>query len=147
LNQEIESIINDVITRASWEENSHNVSLVFEPTASVLVYGDRDRINQVIQNLVNNAVTFTEYGTITIRVEKNDPGNEVSVTVKDTGTGIDKDIIPRLFMKFATKSKQGTGLGLFISKGIVEAHGGKIEAYNNVDGPGATFRFTISLVN
>jgi two-component system, OmpR family, sensor histidine kinase VicK len=138
---------NVIFTRASWGENSHIVSLVFEPTASVLVYGDRERINQVIENLLNNAVKFTEYGIITKTVEKNNHNNEVSVTVKDTGAGIDKDILPRLFMKYATKSKQGTGLGLFISKGLVEAHGGRIEAYNNVDGPGAAFRFTISLVS
>jgi signal transduction histidine kinase len=94
-----------IFTRASWEENSHIVSLVFEPAASVLVYGDRERINQVIENLLNNAVKFTEYGIITTIVEKNNHNNEVSVSVKDTGAGIDKDILPRLFMKVCNKIK------------------------------------------
>jgi signal transduction histidine kinase len=68
------------------------------------------------------------------------------VTVTDTGTGIDQEILSRIFVKFATKSKSGTGLGLFISKAIIEAHGGSIEAYNNVEGNGATFRFTIPFI-
>ena len=69
--------------------------------------------------------------------------DHVNVSVKDTGSGIDPEIIPRLFTKFATKSTTGTGLGLFISKSIIEAHGGIIQAENNVDGDGATFRFTL----
>jgi two-component system, OmpR family, sensor histidine kinase VicK len=145
LNEEIENVIKDIIERPSWTEISCNVNFVFEPNNSTNFYGDRERISQVIQNLANNAVKFTEAGTITISVEKNNQSSEVIVTVTDTGTGIDKEILPRLFMKFATKSKSGTGLGLFISKGIIEAHGGNLEAYNNVDGVGATFRFTIPL--
>jgi signal transduction histidine kinase len=68
----------------------------------------------------------------------------VVVKVKDTGSGIDKEILPRLFTKFATKSDTaGTGLGLFIAKSIVEAHGGKIWAEDNRDGRGATFVFSL----
>jgi signal transduction histidine kinase len=67
--------------------------------------------------------------------------------VKDTGIGIDPDILPRLFTKFATKSKKGTGLGLFISKSIIEAHGGRIWAENNKDGKGATFKFALPCCN
>jgi signal transduction histidine kinase len=67
------------------------------------------------------------------------------VAVKDTGTGIDAEILPRLFEKFATKSEQGTGLGLYISKAIIEAHGGKIWAKNNSDGKGATFSFSLPI--
>ncbi len=70
---------------------------------------------------------------------------EVTVAIRDTGIGIDADIYPRLFQKFASKSFQGTGLGLFISRGIVQAHGGRIKARNNEDGPGATFSFTLPL--
>jgi two-component system sensor histidine kinase VicK len=71
--------------------------------------------------------------------------NEVIVSIKDTGTGIDPEILPRLFTKFATKSVTGTGLGLFISKSIVEAHGGKMWGENNADGKGATFAFSLPL--
>ena len=71
----------------------------------------------------------------------------VTVNVKDTGSGIDRDIMPRLFQKFASKSFQGTGLGLFISKSIVEAHGGKIWGGNNFDGKGATFYFTLPIIS
>ncbi|HEX9319194.1 MAG TPA: HAMP domain-containing sensor histidine kinase [Nitrososphaeraceae archaeon] len=147
LNEEIENVIKDIVERPSWTEISRNVNFVFEPEISTIVNGDRERISQVIQNLVSNAVKFTDAGTITISVEKNNQSREIIVTVIDTGTGIDKDILPRLFMKFATKSKSGTGLGLFISKGIIEAHGGSLEAHNNVDSVGATFRFTIPLTS
>jgi signal transduction histidine kinase len=68
--------------------------------------------------------------------------NTIIVSVKDSGQGIDQSILPRLFTKFASKSHKGTGLGLFISKGIIEAHGGKIWCENNPDGRGAKFSFT-----
>ena len=67
------------------------------------------------------------------------------VSVKDSGQGIDSSILPRLFTKFASKSYKGTGLGLFISKGIIETHGGKIWGKNNPDGRGATFSFSLPL--
>lgn len=143
LNQEIEKVIKDLVERPGWIEISNNVNLVFDPTVSTTIYGDKERINQVIQNLVNNALKFTEKGTITITVEKNN--HSIILTVIDTGIGIDKEIFPRLFNKFATKSKSGTGLGLYISKAIIEAHGGSMEAYNNAEGNGATFRLTIPL--
>jgi signal transduction histidine kinase len=66
--------------------------------------------------------------------------------IKDTGTGIPADTLPRLFTKFGTESATGTGLGLFISKGIVEAHGGMIWGENNEDGKGATFGFTLPII-
>ena len=110
----------------------------------VFVNADRDRICQVISNLVNNAVRFTKCGAISLIVEQT--GDEVAISVSDTGTGIDTEIIPRLFHKFATKSVTGTGLGLFISKSIVEAHGGEISALNNTNGSGATFKFVLPLI-
>lgn len=79
--------------------------------------------------------------------EKTAAKNEAMVSIKDTGKGIDMEILPRLFSKFASKSDKGTGLGLFLSKGIIQAHGGKIWAENNKDGIGATFRFTLPLRN
>jgi CheY-like chemotaxis protein len=113
-----------------------------------LIKADRDRISQVISNLLSNALKFTnEDDTIYVTIEKKDTGGigEVTVSIKDTGTGIDPEIFPRLFTKFATKSYHGTGLGLFISKSIVESHGGKIWAENNKDGRGSTFAFNIPL--
>ena len=114
-----------------------------------LIEADRDRISQVISNLLNNALKFTnENDTIYVTIERKDTASigGVTVSIKDTGTGIDPEIFPRLFTKFATKSCRGTGLGLFICKSIVEAHGGKIWAKNNSDGKkGATFAFNIPL--
>ena len=95
---------------------------------------------------MSNAIKFTEQGSITIRAGTKD--GAPSVTVKDTGSGIDSEIMPRLFEKFATKSdqvEQGTGLGLYVSKKIIEAHGGRIWGENNPDGKGATFAFTLPL--
>jgi signal transduction histidine kinase len=84
-------------------------------------------------------------GIININTEKVD--DQAIVSIKNTGTGVDPEIMPRLFEKFACKSYQGTGLGLYICKSIVEAHGGKIWAQNNSDGKGATFSFSLPIVN
>jgi two-component system, OmpR family, sensor histidine kinase VicK len=119
-----------------------------------LVKADYARIIQSISNILNNAIKFTQEekelgeegaGDIYITIEKKKKDNEqqVIVMIRDTGKGIDSDILPRLFTKFATKSTKGTGLGLFISKSIIEAHGGTIWAENNKDGKGATFAFNL----
>jgi signal transduction histidine kinase len=115
----------------------------------VFIYADRSRLNQVISNLLDNAIKFTNEdkadGTITIMVEKKD-SNYVVVSIKDTGKGIDSEILPRLFTKFVTKSGNGgTGLGLFISKSIIDAHDGKIWAENNSNGRGSAFYFRLPL--
>ena len=106
---------------------------------------DKGRIAQVIDNLLNNALKFTNEGTISVSVESKD--GQAIVSVKDNGQGIDPEILPKLFTKFASKSETGgTGLGLFISKSIIEAHGGKIWAENNSDGKGgAAFSFSLPL--
>ena len=106
----------------------------------VLVYADKGRIIQVISNLISNAFNFTKKGfvTITRRIED----RSVVVSIKDTGSGIDPQILPRLFTKFTTRSEKGTGLGLYICKRIIEAHGGRIWGENNVD-QGATFSFSL----
>ena len=110
----------------------------------ILVEADRMRISQVLSNLLSNAVKFTKQGTVYISAENKD--GQLIVSVKDTGSGIDPEIMPRLFTKFTTKSQTGTGLGLFISKSIIEAHGGRIWAEkNNKDGKGATFTFRLPL--
>jgi signal transduction histidine kinase len=109
----------------------------------ILVEADRMRISQVLSNLLSNAVKFTKQGTVYISAENKD--GQLIVSVKDMGSGIDLEIMPRLFTKFTTKSQTGTGLGLFISKSIIEAHGGRIWAENNKDGKGATFTFRLPL--
>jgi signal transduction histidine kinase len=111
---------------------------------------DKGRISQLISNLLSNAVKFTPRGTISIVSNLNsnqdkDNNSEAIVSIKDNGQGIDPEILHKLFSKFATKSFSGTGLGLYISKSIVEAHGGRIWAENNSDGKGANFTFTLPL--
>ena len=112
---------------------------------AIFVEADKGRITQVIANILNNAIRFTQDkgGEIRVNTEKKEDISEVLVEVKDTGEGIDSEVLPRLFSKFATKSIGGSGLGLYISKSIVEAHGGKIWAENNTDGKGATFSFSL----
>jgi signal transduction histidine kinase len=99
----------------------------------------------VITNLLTNAIKFTRDGTISITTERNRDNGLAVIQVIDTGSGIDTDILPRLFEKFVTKSERGTGIGLYISKKIIETHGGTINGINNSDGPGATFKFTLRL--
>jgi signal transduction histidine kinase len=158
LNDLISDIIGDY-TGSEIGKLKSNVKIRFEPNdkdSSIFVNVDRVRISQVISNLISNALKFTEEGSITVAINNkiskdNIDNNQVIVSVKDTGTGIDPEILPRLFTKFATKSDVGTGLGLYISKSIVEAHGGKIWAENNnnnnnLDGQirrGSTFYFTL----
>jgi two-component system sensor histidine kinase VicK len=111
----------------------------------IIVYADKERIMQVLGNLLINALKFSKQGTITIHTEQSNDKSQLTVKVIDTGLGIDHALLLRLFTKFATKSDKGTGLGLYISKSIVEAHGGKIWAENNPDAKGATFTFTLPI--
>ena len=148
LNENIRNAINDMNNQAGLRNtNNKTVSILFEPTQDIFVEADKVRIYEVISNLLKNAIQFTKEGTITIAAAAAEKMNykEAIVSVKDTGTGIDPEIMPRLFTKFISKSVAGTGLGLFISKSIVEAHGGKIWAENNADGKGATFAFSLPL--
>ena len=145
LNDLISSIIDDY--RNHIEKDNIEVKLLYKPNKdnTIFVEADRGRLIQVISNLLDNAIKFTNDGTISIITEERDI--QVVVSIKDTGTGIDSEILPRLFSKFVTKSERGgTGLGLFICKSIVESHGGKIWAENNniYDGKkGATFTFSL----
>jgi two-component system, OmpR family, sensor histidine kinase VicK len=114
----------------------------------IVVYADKGRILEVVSNILDNAIKFTHKGNVTVSadVQSNVNGGEAIVVIRDEGTGIDEEIVSRLFSKFVTKSDKGTGLGLYISKSIVEAHGGKIWAKNNDDGRrGATFGFSLPL--
>jgi signal transduction histidine kinase len=126
------------------KENTDGKNIKLEIISSnepLWVEADRTRIHQVLSNLLSNAIKFTKEGTIFIMAERKD--KEIFVSVSDAGTGIHPEIMPKLFTKFATKSNTGTGLGLYISKSIVEAHGGRIWANNNPDSKGATFTFTL----
>jgi two-component system sensor histidine kinase VicK len=122
-----------------------DITISYNPKKDIVVYADKGRISEVISNILDNAIKFTHQGNITISTEVKNNNNEAIVLTRDEGTGIDDEIASRLFTKFATKSEKGTGLGLYISKGIVEAHGGKIWAKNNEEDKGATFGFSVPL--
>jgi signal transduction histidine kinase len=143
----------DEITLNTGFINNENMKLSYEPQ-HILLEADKERIIQVVSNLLGNAIKFTKEGTITVMSEIKD--SKALVSIKDTGQGLAPEVLPHLFIKFSTKSplhgvQMGTGLGLFISKSIIEAHGGKIWAENNNNGSdgtgGATFYFTLPIVN
>ena len=146
--------------RRQIQENKSNVRLLYDikrhkKNSSLTIDADRGRITQVLSNLLNNGIKFTSekkergqvvsVSTVADYASKNNDCGEIIVSIKDSGEGIHPDILPRLFTRFATKSFTGTGLGLYISKYIVEAHGGRIWAENNHNGEGATFRFSLPL--
>jgi signal transduction histidine kinase len=156
LNVLISNVVKDY--KSQIEKQVEKIKLVYNKKENMrendlVVKADRGRIAQVISNLISNAIKFTRErgdeentGTINITTIEKKETKEVVINVKDTGTGIDPEILPRLFTKFATKSQTGgTGLGLFISKSIIESHGGRISAENNKDGIGATFSFSLPL--
>ena len=154
LNDVMANIINDALTsnNASLKkerDDTSSIKLEYRDPQNIFVQADRGRITQVICNLLSNGIKFTKEGTISVNLERKKVDNDncrdyVVISLKDSGQGINPEIFPKLFTKFATKSeKGGTGLGLFISKSIVEAHGGKIWASNNTDGKGATFSFSL----
>jgi two-component system, OmpR family, sensor histidine kinase VicK len=147
LNELIINVLQDFHTQLN---NDTRIKLNYRSDGDVWIVADRDRISQVISNLLANAVKFTKAGGIVIQLRKRKgkkmaDSNQVIVSIKDGGPGIDPSVMPRLFTKFASKSEKGTGLGLFISKSIIEAYDGKIWAENNVDGKGATFAFTLPI--
>jgi signal transduction histidine kinase len=143
LNELISDVIKDQTNQI--EKTNKDIKISHEPQDQTIeVEADKNRLTQVISNLLSNAIKFTKKGTIRVTEEVKD-GNAL-VSIKDTGQGIDPEIFSRLFSKFAAKSETGTGLGLFISKSVVEAHGGKIwaESDSSSDGKkGAVFTFSI----
>jgi signal transduction histidine kinase len=149
LNKQLFSLHEVIFTSIRDTKNQigdQDISIQYDPK-DIVVYADKGRISEVVSNILNNAIKFTHNGSITVSVEvqSNDSGSEVIVLIRDEGTGIDREIASRLFSKFVTKSDRGTGLGLYISKSIIEAHGGKIRARNNEDERGATFGFSLPL--
>ena len=160
LNDLILNVLDDIVINTKEEElrghaDDNRKKLLYKAyEEEIMIEADRSKLIQVIYNLINNAIKFTKEGTISIIVEKkkddennNSNKKEVIISVKDTGSGIDSEIFPRLFSKFASKSSKGTGLGLFISKSIIEDHGGKMWAENNVYGKGATFSFSLPVIS
>jgi signal transduction histidine kinase len=172
LREIIVNLIEDLTAKMKKEENiiksnkenidkKTNIQLIYPELSAqpLFVYADKNRIQQVLSNLLNNALKFTDDGVITINTEKfvetiNNNANNgekefVSIKIKDTGKGIDPEVLPRLFEKFATKSDKGTGLGLYISKNIIDAHGGRIwgQDNNKYGKNGAEFGFTLPLHN
>jgi signal transduction histidine kinase len=160
LNDLVLNVLDDIVINTKEEElqgghaDNNRCKLLYKACEEeIIIQADKTRLIQVIYNLLHNAMKFTKEGTISILVEKkkddknSNDKKEVIISVKDTGSGIDSEIFPRLFSKFASKSSQGTGLGLFISKSIIEDHGGKIWAENNADGKGATFSFSLPIIN
>ncbi|MDP8907467.1 MAG: ATP-binding protein [Thermoproteota archaeon] len=171
-NFELDGLILDVVKGYSNpSDRDGEVKFLYDMSnGPFTVYGDKARIGQVVSNLIDNSIKFIskdddeDKGIISIKIEKTKinkkrdgatdddidvkgGGSVVVVSVKDNGKGIDKEIMPKLFTKFTTKSFQGTGLGLFISKSIIEAHGGKMWAHNNEGGKGSTFSFSLPLRN
>src|SRR5918997_141356 len=153
LNDLIISIIDDVVAAdaesrvyglTSRRKGKNNVKIDYQPRC-LPVYADRNRLAQVISNLLDNALKFASDGNVAITTEKktdnysNKKGAVAVVNVCDSGSGVDPEMMPKLFTKFSSKSFSGTGLGLYICKNIIEAHGGRIWAQNNKDGKGATF--------
>jgi signal transduction histidine kinase len=148
LQELVASIVNEygeIIKKSNINIKLRYVSNSERGNKPILVEADRGRISQVISNLISNALKFTQEGSIIITSEIKDDGKAIVVSVKDTGAGIDSEILPKLFTKFASKSFAGTGLGLYISKSIVGEHGGKIWAQNNADGNGTAFYFSLPL--
>lgn len=144
---DLNQIIGNVVKEETARLEGKKVELIKDTgNDEIYVFADKDRIIQIISNLLNNALKFTEKGSITITAKTVD--GMVNVDVRDSGSGISAEIIPLLFSKFATKSVTGTGLGLYICKSIVEVHGGKIWAKNNGNGiAGATFGFSLPLAD
>jgi signal transduction histidine kinase len=139
---DISEVVASAIDDTRRRVDDSNIKFEYTPR-KIVVQADRMRISQVISNLLSNAIKFTKQGTVYISADNKD--GQVVVSVKDTGSGIDSEIMSRLFTKFTSKSQTGTGLGLFISKSIIEAHGGRIWAENNKDRKGATVAFRLPL--
>lgn len=148
LNDLIFDVLQDLRTQLN---DDTRIKLNYRSDGDVWVVADKNRISQVVSNLLNNAIKFTKAGRIIIQLRKRmskkmaGSNHRVIVSIKDEGPGIDPSVLPRLFTKFASKSEKGTGLGLFISKSIIEAYDGKIWAENNIDGKGATFAFSLPI--
>ncbi|HSF51704.1 MAG TPA: HAMP domain-containing sensor histidine kinase, partial [Nitrososphaeraceae archaeon] len=144
--------VKDLLKDLNTQIREKKISLILKCNEdSILLFADKFRLNQVFLNIINNAINIIEEGEITVFLERQDTSNTVLVKIID-GPGIPSDIKDKLFTKFVTGSKSGTGLGLYICKNIIEKHGGKIWANNNVDNEGretkgSTFAFSLPIKN
>jgi two-component system, OmpR family, sensor histidine kinase VicK len=145
----IASALEDITAQTDYKQNIKLIYNDSKKESPLLVEADRGRLTQVISNLLSNAIKFTKEGTITVVTEEKRSStiDLLLIRIKDSGTGINKDIMPILFEKFATRSEKGMGLGLFVCKSIIEAHGGRIWAENNADDKGSTFTFSLPLLS
>ena len=149
----IHEILLNALIAASGTVNPSKISInarIDEANKELEIVADKDRIEQVFSNIIGNAAKFTKKGSITGETHINVNSNYVEILISDTGGGIPEDVLPNLFGKFITKNvggsnKEGSGLGLYISKAIITAHGGTIEAFN--DNGGATFRIVLPINN
>jgi signal transduction histidine kinase len=140
INELIRNVINQTIVKLS-----KDVQIEIKLDREIEIDGDKDRLVQVFANILDNAGKFTKKGKIKIESNVLDERNEIEIRITDTGIGITPEILPEIFGKFVTKGESGgTGLGLFISKAIVEAHGGSISAQNNKKG--ATFTIILPII-
>jgi signal transduction histidine kinase len=153
----LNEIIVPILEEYSSQVDSGKLTIQYNADDNICVYADKTRITQVISNLINNAIKFTKQGFISITVRPIGTGC-ILISITDTGIGIDPKVFPRIFEKFVTTSEHGIGFGLYISRSIIEAHGGKICAHNNSDANkdcqfsryhpsmnnGSTFSFTLS---
>jgi signal transduction histidine kinase len=146
---DLNEVIMSVLTEYESQVRKVNqVQITFTSKVSFFVEADKVRITQVISNLLSNAIKFTQEGSIIISTEKIIPDNKkpaALVCIKDTGIGIHPEIHSKLFSKFTSKSAGGIGLGLYLCKNIVEAHGGRIWAESNSNENGSAFFFTLPL--
>lgn len=132
-----------LLNKPNAKDIHESIKLIENIENNVVITADKDRIMQVISNILYNAFQFTKEGSILIKLQKIDTTAIIEIT--DTGVGIESTILPKLFTKFSTNTYTGTGLGLYISKKIIEAHGGKIWAQNSPQGHGAVFSFSLPI--
>ncbi len=151
LNALLSEILKDYIDKQKTQ--MIKIGYDFKNIDDIIIEADRDRFAQVICNLLDNALKFTKASQMIFLIvdkkkDEEEGKEQVIVSVKNTGNGISKEVLPKLFSKFTTSdSNTGTGLGLYICKNIIEAHGGKIWAENNSDGEGSIFRFTLPVIS
>jgi signal transduction histidine kinase len=136
----ISSIYHDMAQ--SLDKKCHDATML-KLSKSIFITADKERLSQVICNLLANSIKFTSNGIISITIEEQIERESVTVSIKDNGFGINRAVSSLLFSKFVSTSHDGLGLGLFITKNIVEAHGGHIWAQNNTNEKGATFCFML----
>lgn len=157
INFDLNDTIKKIVGNHEKEALDKKVKIIFEPNKEEIktISADESKILQVIDNLLSNALDFTKDGIITIKVydlsirsddkDNSETQESIAIEVKDTGSGINEEIMSRLFEKFSRRADSGAGLGLYIAKKIVDMHGGKIWAQNNRGSKGATFTFTLPL--